>query len=97
MPKKYPPLTPDEVINILLARNFVLDRTRGGHSYYSGTIGGRLRHVTVSTHYRQFSLERIKDMIAQSGLTRTEFYGSTKRTARKIDLRAKKYPVPLKK
>jgi len=75
----------------------VLDRTRGGHSYYSGVIKGRLRHVTVSAHYRQFSPERIRDMIAQSGLTREEFYGSTKRTAKKINLRATKYPIPPKK
>lgn len=53
--------------------------------------------VTVDVKYDQFDVGRIKDMVAQSGLTCHEFYGSTKRTARKIDLRAKKYPVPLKK
>lgn len=95
MPKRYPPLTPTEVIAILLARGFDLDRTRGSHSYYAGRIRGRLRHVTVDTHYAEFSMERIQDMIAQSGLTRDEFYGSTRDTARKINLRAEESPIPL--
>lgn len=95
MPKRYPAITPAEVTAILLARSFVLDRTRGSHSYYSGTVRDRLRHVTVSTHYAEFSTERIQDMIAQSGLTREEFYGSTKETARKIGLRTDEYPIPL--
>jgi hypothetical protein len=34
-------------------------------------------------------------MIAQSGLTRDEFYGSARDTARKINLRAEEYPIPL--
>ena len=95
MPKRYPPLTPAEVITILLARGFILDRTRGSHNYYNGRVRGRLRHVTVSAHYAEFSVERIQDMIAQSGLTRDEFYGSTRDTARKINLRADGYPIPL--
>ncbi len=95
MPKRYPPLTPTQVIAILLARSFVLDRTRGGHSYYTGMIRGRLRHVTVSTHYTEFSTELIQDMIAQAGLTRDEFYGSTHDAARKVNLKANEYPIPV--
>jgi hypothetical protein len=34
-------------------------------------------------------------MLDQSGLTREEFYGSVKETARKIGLRADRYPIPL--
>ena len=63
--------------------------------HYSDTVRGRLRHVTVSTHYAEFSTERIQDMLAKSGLTREEFYGSTKETARKIGLRADEYTIPL--
>lgn len=96
MPRKYPPLTPDDVIDILKARGFVLDRTRGGHDYYLGSIRGQRRLVTVSVHYREFSTQRIQDMIDQSGLTREEFYGSTKRTAKKINLLGEEYPIPLK-
>jgi hypothetical protein len=41
-------------------------------------------------------VERIKDMIQQANLSREEFYGSTKRTAKKINLIASDYPIPLK-
>ena len=51
--------------------------------------------MTVDMAYREFSVDRIKDMIDQSGLTRVEFYGSTKRTAKKINLRASGHPIPL--
>ena len=37
-----------------------------------------------------------KVLIDQSGLSREEFYGSTERTARKINLIAPEYPIPLK-
>ncbi len=96
MPRKYQTLTPAEVIAIIRARGFVYDHSRGSHEYYCAEIRGRTHHVTVDKHYKQFSVERIRDMIDQSGLTREEFYGSTKRTARKINLIAPKYPVPLK-
>ncbi len=96
MPKAYPPLTPREVIAILRARNFVLDHTHGGHEYYRGVIRDRTCLVTVSTHYRQLSVRLIKRMITQSGMTREEFYGSTRRTAQKLNLRSDQYPIPLK-
>jgi predicted RNA binding protein YcfA (HicA-like mRNA interferase family) len=95
MPRQYPPLTPAEVIDILKARGFALARTRGGHEYYLGSIRGQARLVTVSIHYREFSAQRIVDMIAQSGMTREEFYGSTKHSAKKINSSAAKYPIPL--
>jgi len=96
MPKKYPPLTPEEVIGILLARGFAYDHSRGSHDYYKGTIRGVERTVTVDRHYREFDSRLIRFMLDQSGLTREEFYGSTKRTAKKINLREKEYPVPLR-
>jgi len=52
--------------------------------------------VTLDTQYDQFDVGRIKDMIAQSGLTREEFYGSTTQTAKKVNLRGVEIPVPLK-
>jgi predicted RNA binding protein YcfA (HicA-like mRNA interferase family) len=96
MPKKYPPLTPDEVVRILKARGFVYDYTTGSHEYYRGMIRGVTRRVTVDRQYREFDDKLIVLMIDQSGLTREEFYGSTKETARKINLRAQEYPIPLK-
>ena len=56
---------------------------------------GHVRNVTVDRHYHECDPKRIRDMIAQSGLTREEFYGSTKETARKPILRADEYPMPL--
>jgi predicted RNA binding protein YcfA (HicA-like mRNA interferase family) len=96
MPRKYPPLTPDEVVAILLARGFVLHRTSGSHAHYRGTIKGSKCLVTVDVHYEDFDVERIKDMIQQANLSHEEFYGSTKRTAKKINLIAPEYPIPLK-
>jgi predicted RNA binding protein YcfA (HicA-like mRNA interferase family) len=95
MPGKYPPLTPDEVIRILRARGFAYHHATGSHQYYLGTIRGAVRRVTVDGHYREFSDKLIILMIDQSGLSREEFYGSTKEAARKINLTAQVYPVPL--
>jgi predicted RNA binding protein YcfA (HicA-like mRNA interferase family) len=95
MPRRYPPLTPEEVIVILLARGFLLDRTTGSHAQYGGTIRGQFRRVTVDLHYRDLDERMIKRLILQSSLTREEFYGSTGESARKIGLRSDEYPVPL--
>ncbi len=95
MPKKRPLLTPREIVAILRARGSVQEHTRGSHAYHVGTTRGRRRRVTVDMAYREFSVDR-KDMIDQSGLTRVEFYGSTKRTAKQINLRAREHPLPLK-
>ena len=51
--------------------------------------------MTVDVHYKDFDVGRIKDMMQQANLSREEFYGSTKRTARKINLIAPEYPTPL--
>ncbi|HFD39836.1 MAG TPA: type II toxin-antitoxin system HicA family toxin [Anaerolineae bacterium] len=95
MPKKYPTLTPHQVIAILQARGFVQIRVRGSHATYQATIRGIRRSVTVDLHYDEYSVRRIRDMMDQAGLSREEFYGSTKATAKKINLRASRYPIPL--
>lgn len=71
MPKQYPPLTPADVVKILLARGFVWERTRASHEFYRGAVRGRVRNVTVDRHYPEFDIKRILDMIDQSGLTRS--------------------------
>ncbi len=96
MPRKYPPLTPDDILRILRARGFVYHSTTGSHEYYQGVVRGVSHRVTVDRHYREFSDQLIVFMIVQSGLTREEFYGSVKESARKIGLRADAYPIPLK-
>lgn len=50
MPRKYPPLTRDEVVRILRARGFDYDHSRGSHEYYKGMIRGAPRMVTVDVH-----------------------------------------------
>jgi len=96
MPRRYPPLTPEEVIAILLARGFLLDRTTGSHAQYGGTIHGQFRRVTVDLHYRDLDERMIKRLILQSGLSREEFYGSVRESAQKIGLRASEYPLSLR-
>ncbi|MBI3762322.1 MAG: type II toxin-antitoxin system HicA family toxin [Chloroflexi bacterium] len=69
MPRRYPTLTPKEVIAILLARGFKRARTVGSHERYSGTIRDQARAVTVDLHDDDFDEKLIKRMIEQSGLT----------------------------
>ena len=85
MPRKYPPLTPDEVKAILKAWRFTHIRTESSHESWEGTVNRLTRNVQVDTKYPQFSIERIKVMISQSGLTRDQFYRATKTTAKKIN------------
>jgi len=82
--RRYPPLTPDEVRDILKAKGFSLDRTRGSHEQWRAIINNHPWVVTVDSHYKTFEQSLIKRMISQSGLTREEFYSATKKTAKKI-------------
>jgi predicted RNA binding protein YcfA (HicA-like mRNA interferase family) len=84
--RKYPPLTPGEVIAIVQALGFVFDRKCGSHAQYelSGTTERQRRVVTVDTKVHNFDEYLIKSMIRQSGRTREEFYGATKATGKKI-------------
>jgi predicted RNA binding protein YcfA (HicA-like mRNA interferase family) len=84
------------VIEILQIRGYDFVRTVGSHRRYQGRIRGQTRCVTVDMHYAQFDDQLLKRMIAQSGLTREEFYGSTKAAALKINLRVAEYPIPVK-
>jgi predicted RNA binding protein YcfA (HicA-like mRNA interferase family) len=87
VPKRYPPLTPQEVRDILRAAGFALERVDGSHEQWeSGSIRGRRRLVTVDAGVRECSMKLIRSMIEQSGLTRDEFYRQTARTAPKINL-----------
>ena len=89
MPKKYPPLTPSEVVDILRANGFRKDR-RGNHDVYVGEIRGLMRSVPVKMNVTAFDNFLIQSMIRQSGLTREEFYGSTRQTGLKIGLKPSK-------
>ena len=84
MSKRYPPLLRREIIQIVRARGFVHDRTRGGHSQYKGLVRNKPRLVTIDTQANTYAKDLLKSIIRQSGLTREEFYCSTKKTAKKI-------------
>ncbi len=83
MPKKFPALTPDDVVAILNSNGFARTAFRGSHAQYEN---GQ-RKVTVDMAIKDFNSYLIKSMIAQSGLTREAFYGATKSTAKKIGRR----------
>jgi len=87
MGRRYPPLTPGEVVSILSARGFSLKRQVGSHGHYELTAKpdeDRHRVVTVDMSIPEFDVQLIKSMIRQSGLSREGFYGAIKRTAKKI-------------
>jgi predicted RNA binding protein YcfA (HicA-like mRNA interferase family) len=90
LPKKYPPLTPSEVIDILKVWNFEFKTQEGSHAQYEGIINKIKRKVTVDMNEAEFDTDLLKSMIRQSGLSRDQFYCSTKRTAKKINKRVKK-------
>ena len=86
MPRKYPPLKPREIIRILRERQFELVRKAGGHHYYTGYTKGKPRVVQVDMKFEVYEGDWLKVVIKQSGLTREEFYGSTRGTAKKISV-----------
>lgn len=81
MPKRFPPLTPDEVRAILRAWGFTHVSTTASHEHWVGIVHGRAMSVTVDAHYPQFDASILKLMIEQSGLSREQFYCATKRSA----------------
>jgi hypothetical protein len=56
----------------------------GSHAQYIGYFSGIRRKVTVDMAEREFNDFLIKSMLRQSGMSRNEFYCSTKATAKKI-------------
>lgn len=92
MPKKYPPLTPTDVRNILKAAGFQLLRTTASHEQWTHpSLRGKGRHVTVDAHLAEFGKDLLASMIEQSGLTRDEFYCQTQATAKKINRRMRRW------
>lgn len=83
--RKYPPLTPSEVVDILRALGFTKRGQEGSHAqYFKAKDSARPASlVTVDMHYDQFDNDLMKSMIGQSNYRREEFYGATKATARK--------------
>jgi predicted RNA binding protein YcfA (HicA-like mRNA interferase family) len=83
--RKYPPLTPSEVVAIVEALGFKLKNTTGDHRQYERSAD-RVRPrsiVTVDMGEKDFGEFHLPSMIRQSNFSRDEFYGATKRTARR--------------
>jgi len=83
-----PPLTPAEVVAILKSWDFIKKGQEGSHAQWERTADGKRPRsvVTVDMHYKDFDADLMRNMIRQSNLTRDEFYGATKRTARKASV-----------
>jgi predicted RNA binding protein YcfA (HicA-like mRNA interferase family) len=83
--RKYPPLTPSDVRDIVSALGFNRKRKVGSHAQYERPAGtdGQRRVVTIDEAEDQFDDFLIKSMIQQSGYSRDEFYGATRKTARR--------------
>lgn len=86
---KYPSLSPSEVEAILRALGFTARSTEGSHRHYERVKDdSRPRSVvTVDLAEREFYDFLMKNMIRQSNFTRDEFYGATKRTARRASVK----------
>lgn len=86
--RKYLPLTLAEVREILVALQFSKKRKIGSHEQWERVArGGRARSVvTVDEGKSEFDDYLVKSMISQSNFSRDEFYGATKRTARRAGL-----------
>lgn len=84
--RKYPPLSPLEVINILQALGFSLKRQTGSHQHYEGLAedGTSRKIVTVDCSIDDFWEDIMKSVIRQSGWSREKFYRATRKTGKKI-------------
>lgn len=95
MPRKFPPLTPTQVRAILTACDFTLRETEGSHEQWEhDDFKGQARLVTVDGSHDVFSQNLMHSMLSQSGMTRDEFYGQTRSTAKKIGLRFRRAATP---
>ncbi len=84
MPKKYPPLTYNEVLKIIKVLGFKFKDQKGSHEHYEADINGVRRKITLDKNDSPYNDFIIKSMIRQSGFSRKEFYGATKNTFKKI-------------
>ena len=82
--KKYPPLKPRDVGAVLTALGFAFKRQEGSHAQWELTQGadGKRHVVTVDTACSEFDDFLMKSIVRNSGFSRDEFYGATKKTAK---------------
>ena len=82
--RRYPPLTPGQVVSTLTALKFQFQKQIGSHAHYELTEGEIRGVVTVDMSVKDFGPDLLKSMIAQSGFDRKSFYGAHPKTAKKI-------------
>mgnify|MGYP001419128834 CR=1 FL=1 len=87
--RKYPPLSTDQVIRILIALGFVeiKKRGKGDHRFFILERNGQTYIPQVDNGCPEYSDDILKLLIDETGFTRKQFYGATRSSAKKINLR----------
>lgn len=85
--RTYPPLDQSEMQAILKVLGFAEDRSNRHPVWVRPADLRRSRKVVPLDDYPQFEQKLIKRMIPQTGFTREQFYGATKGTAKKINVK----------
>lgn len=83
--RRYPPLKPKEIVDILLSRGYEYDHNQGDHEFYTREVKGKKHMAQVDMKIPEYNSYWIKMVILESGMTRKQFYMSTKKTAKKIN------------
>ena len=70
-----PKLNARQIIAILLAHGFELDRQEGSHRQYKGTVDGKTQLVTIAAHNDKEIMPQgtISSIIRQSSLSKKKF------------------------
>ena len=86
--RRTPPLTPNEVVAILKALGFSFKNQEGFHAQYECPAARTFPRSVVSVDMacKDFDDFLMKSMIRQSNRSVAEFYGATKRSARKANV-----------
>ena len=67
---KFPSLTPQQVIKILVKKGFVLDRSKGSHRIYFHPE--TRRRVVVPFHRKDLPQGTLREILKQAGVEREE-------------------------
>jgi predicted RNA binding protein YcfA (HicA-like mRNA interferase family) len=67
-----------DVERILCQYEFVLNRSKGSHQQFVGSVLGKKQRVTVIKNQKRFEPKTLASMIRQSGLTEQEWLNALK-------------------
>ena len=86
--RRFLPLTPAEVCAILTQLGFRFKIQEGSHAQWERPADGTRRRavVTVDMKEKDFGSTLMQSMVRQSNFSHDEFYGGTKKTARKASV-----------